>query len=42
VTQEDADMPAAEPVPEAEAKTMDTTDDSDDELPLKPKKVFCF
>jgi len=42
VIQEDADKPAVEPVPEAEAEKMDTSDDSDDELPLKPKKVLCF
>jgi len=42
VTQEDADKSATEPLPEAAAEKMDSADDSDDELPLKPKKVFCF
>jgi len=42
VTQEDADKYVAEPVPKAEAEKMDTADDSDDDLPLKPKKVFCI
>jgi len=37
VTQEDADKSVAEPAPEPE--NMDAATDSDDELPLKPKKV---
>jgi len=38
VTQEDDDKSVAEPVHEAEK--MAPASDSNDELPLKPKKVF--
>jgi len=40
VTQDDADKSTAEP--DAEAEKMDVASDSDDELPLKPKKVLDF
>lgn len=40
VTQEDADKSLAEP--EAEPEKVDAASDSDDELPLKPKKVLYF
>jgi len=41
VIQEDADKPVSEP--EVAAEKMDAATDSEDELPLKPKKVkFCF
>ena len=40
VTQEDANKSTAEPV--AETENLDAATDSEDELPLKPKKVFNF